>query len=87
MTIVLDLPIELEQALAAEVEHLGLPLPDYALRLLTAHRPVQPMPTTGAELVDYWINEDILGSRSEIEDSQSHARLLRQRAEQRMREQ
>ena len=62
MTIVLDLPIELEQALAAEAEHLGLPLPDYALRLLTAHRPVQPMPTTGAELVDYWINESVLGS-------------------------
>lgn len=62
MTIVLDLPIELEQALAAEAEHLGLPLPDYALRLLTAHHPIQPMPTTGAELVDYWINESVLGS-------------------------
>ena len=33
MSLVLNVPIELEQKLAAEAEHLGLPLSEYALRL------------------------------------------------------
>lgn len=68
MSLVLNVPIELEQKLAAEAEHLGLPLSKYALRLLILNRPVQPMPTTGAELVDYWMAEGVLGSRVDIED-------------------
>jgi len=68
MSIMLDVPIELEQELADEAEHLGLPLSEYALRLLISNRPVQSMPTTGAELVDYWMAEGVLDSRVDIEE-------------------
>ncbi|MEA2561303.1 MAG: hypothetical protein QOH06_2807 [Acidobacteriota bacterium] len=37
----------------------------------------------GAELVDYWRTESLIGVRPEIVDSQEHARKLRTRAERR----
>ena len=44
------------------------------------------MPTTPAELVDYWEREGVLGiwaDRTDIPDSPEYARLLRRQAEQR----
>ncbi len=85
MSITLDLPQELEAALSDEANRLNLPLADYILRLLTAARPQQDMPRTGAELVAYWQREGLIATRPEGIDSQEYARELRSRAERRIR--
>ena len=38
-------------------------------------------PTNGAELVAYWENKGLIGTRPDISDSVSHARMLRHQAE------
>jgi hypothetical protein len=83
MTLKIELPTDLERELSAEADRLGLPLPEYALRLLVTGRSSSGTPVNGAELVDYWRTESLIGSRPEIEDSQEHARKLRTRAERR----
>jgi hypothetical protein len=85
MSLVLDLPPELETELAAEAARLGLPLPDYVLRLLAGGRTVSPIPRTGAELLAYWQGEELVGTRPEIADSLGHARALREQAQRRAR--
>ncbi len=85
MSLVLDLPPELETELIAEASRMGLPLPEYVKRLLLAGRPPDPMPRNGSELVSYWQGEGLVGTRSDITDSREHARELRQQAEQRER--
>ena len=85
MSLVLDLPPELESELAAEAAHFGLPLSEYALRLLTGRRGVRPAPRTGADLVAYWQGEGLVGTRPEITDSPAHARALREQAQRRAR--
>ena len=77
MSVTLDLPEELESALSAEADRLDLSLSEYILRLLTTARPVDNMPATGAELVTYWQNEGVIGTRSDIADGPEHARQLR----------
>jgi len=47
MSLVLDLPAELETELAAEAARLRLPLPEYVLRLLASGRTPTPAPCTG----------------------------------------
>lgn len=86
MSITLDLPQELESALATEAAQLGLPLSEYVLRLLSTRSLVGQVPTTGAELVAYWQREGVIGMRSDIVDSQAHARQIRHKAERRGRE-
>ena len=84
MTLTLELPRNLEEALADRAAHLGLSLPDYAMNLLiSGSQPAEETPRTGAELVDYWVREGVVGSRPDIADSLEHARSLRQRAERR----
>ena len=85
MSLVLDLPSELETELATEAARLGLPLSEYALRLIAAGRGTRPALRTGAELLGYWQREGLVGTRPEIADSQAHARALRQHAERRPR--
>ena len=85
MNLVLDLPPELEAELAAEAARLGLPLPEYVLRLLAGGRGLNPAPRTGAELLAYWQNEGLVGTRPEIGDSSTHARILREQAQRRAR--
>jgi hypothetical protein len=85
MTLTLDLPRELETELAAEAAQLGLELPEYVLRLLTTGRTQTAAPRSGAELVAYWQNEEIVGARPDIVDSPAHARGLRRQAETRER--
>ncbi len=81
MTITLELPRELELRLSAEAERLGLPLEKYALRRLGELSTIaEGTPRNGAELVAYWRSEDLIGSRPDIDDSQAHARELRQQA-------
>ena len=83
MTLTLDLPKELEAELTAEAARLGLPLTEYALRVLAAGRPPSVAPKTGAELVAYWQSEGLVGTRTDLTDSQEHARRIRAEAERR----
>ncbi len=83
MTLTLDLPRELETELSTEAERLNMPLPEYILRILTIGRFASNAPKTGAELVDYWRQQDLIGTRPDIADSQEHARMLRDMAERR----
>ena len=85
MSLVLDLPSELESELSAEAGQRGLPLHDYAIQLLGQGRTRRPSLRSGAELVDYWQSEGLVGTRSDILDASDHARSLREQAQQRSR--
>ncbi len=81
MTLVIDIPKDLEQELSNEAAKLGLPLSEYVLQLLYSRQMADKSLMTGADLVAYWEHADLIGSRREIEDSQSFARKLRKQAE------
>lgn len=89
MSLVLDLPSELETELSVEAARLGLPVSEYALQLIaeaqSRRSPVSTAPSTGAALLNYWQQEGLVGTRPEIESSQLHARLLREQASKRLR--
>ncbi|HLG15696.1 MAG TPA: hypothetical protein VJH03_14515 [Blastocatellia bacterium] len=85
MSIEVDLPEELENELMAEAAQLGLSVPEYVLRVLSTGVVIGKRPKTGAELVEYWQNEGLIGTRADITDSQAHARKIRSQAEQRPR--
>jgi hypothetical protein len=86
MSIMLDLPQELESELATEATQLGLSLTEYVLRLLSTRSFVGALPTTGAELVAYWQRKGAIGTRPDITDSHAHARQIRHQAERRLQE-
>ncbi|HEU0051754.1 MAG TPA: hypothetical protein VFQ39_01210 [Longimicrobium sp.] len=77
MTLTLDLPSELERKLVAEAEKMGLPLDEYALRLL-ASRATGATARTGAEAVAFWKAEGVIGALPDVADPSAHARRLRQ---------
>ncbi|MEM1201827.1 MAG: hypothetical protein AAGN66_01210 [Acidobacteriota bacterium] len=81
MTLTLDLPKDLEHRLTAEALRLGLPVEQYALRLLGGVPESDHRHASGPELVAFWRREGVIGSRPEIEDSQAHARSIRRQAE------
>ena len=83
MSLSLDLPEALTEALAIEAARLGLSLPDYAVHLLASASLRPGQVSNGAELVSYWRDAGLIGSRADLTDSQAHARSLRQRAERR----
>lgn len=87
MSLIIELPRNLERELSAEAERLGLPLSEYALRVLTTRGTgaAEEVPRTGAELVALWQSEGLIGARPEIADAAIHARQLRQTAEHRRR--
>jgi len=85
MSVTLDLPEELEYELSAEANQLGLSLPEYILRVLSTGLAIGKTPKTGAELVEYWQSEGLIGARPDIIDSQAHARQIREQAERRTR--
>jgi hypothetical protein len=85
MSLELDLPPELETALTAEAAKLGLSLKEYALQLLARGHGPSPAVSNGAELVAYWQNEGVVGTRSEEVDSPAHARQLREQAQRKAR--
>jgi hypothetical protein len=84
MTITLDLPHDLERELSAEAAQQGLSLDEYVLRVLVTGRATHPALRTGADLVQYWQNEGLIGSRIDIADSQEQARRIRTQAEKRL---
>jgi predicted nucleic acid-binding protein len=81
MSLVLDLPAELENELSAEAAQLGLPLTEYVMRVLSGVRTAR----SGAELVAYWQSAGLIGSRPDITDAAEHARALREKAQSRAR--
>jgi hypothetical protein len=83
MTLSLNLPPELESELSTEASRLNLPLSEYILRILSTRQVLENPPKTGAQLVAYWQSEGLIGSRTDITDSQEHARQLRHDAERR----
>ena len=85
MTISLNLPPDLENALNTEASQLNLPLSEYILHILSVRQVLNNPPKTGAELVAYWQNVGVINSRPDITDSQAYARNLRQEAETRER--
>ncbi len=83
VSLVLDLPPELETELAAKAARAGLPLPEYAVRLLASGVGPSPAPHTTAEVLAYWQAEGLIGMRADITDGPAHARDLRERAQRR----
>jgi hypothetical protein len=83
VNLTLELPQELEKELSAEAARLGLSLSEYVVRVLSTGRAVGNTPKTGADLVAYWQNEALIGTRPDIVDSQKHARRLRNDAQKR----
>jgi len=84
MSVTLDLPEELESDLSTEAARLGLSLSEYILRLLATSRTAMRTLETGAELIEYWQSEKLIGTRPDITDSQTHARQIRNRVERRL---
>ncbi len=85
MSLVLDLPTELETKLTIEAARFGLPLSEYVLCLLAGGRAPSLTLRSGAELLSYWQSEGLIGTRSDIADSPAHARTLREYAQRRAR--
>lgn len=78
-----ELPDDLADALTHEASRLGLSLRDYAVRLLSSTRASAISVGSGADLVSFWRNEGLIGSRPDISDSQVEARRLRDEAQRR----
>lgn len=78
----IELPDDLADALTDEATRLGLSLPDYAVSLLATARPAVAI-QSGAQLVAFWQSQGLVGNRPEIDDSQTHARTLREQAQRR----
>ncbi len=80
MTLTLELPYELEHELSEEAERRGLSLSDYALLVLATGITLEKTPVTGSELVAFWEEQGLIGSRTDIRDTQVFARSLREQA-------
>lgn len=78
-----ELPDDLADALTNEASRLGMSMPDYAVRLLASARPAATPVQNGADLVNFWRSEGLVGSRPDITDSQGQARHLREQAQRR----
>lgn len=89
MSLTLELPGDLERQLASQAAEAGVPLEDYVVQVLSKNSgndtPGQ-IARTGAELVDFWRREGLIGYRTDITDSVEYARELRRRAERRTHE-
>ena len=82
-SLTLKIPEYLQERLTREAQHLGMSIEQYASRLLGAEPETKKSVMTGAEVVDFWKREGLIGSREDIDDSQSHARRIRHEAERR----
>lgn len=78
MSIMLNLPPDLENKLAAAASREGVPFADYLVSLLSNGGTRQAGVGSGADLVAYWHQAGLVGVRSDIDDSQQHARRLRE---------
>ena len=80
MTLTLELPSELEHELAEEAERRGLSLSEYALLVLATGITPGKTPAVGSELVAFWTEQGLIGTRTDIRDTQAFARSLREQA-------
>jgi hypothetical protein len=83
MSIVLNLPADLESKLADEASRHGLSLSEYLLKILSNGGETRSRVQTGAELVAYWQQAGLIGTRPRATDSQQHARQIRAEAQRR----
>ena len=84
MSVQLDLPQNLRDELTVEASQLKISLTDYILDLLEKRQAPEEKPKTGAELVAYWKKENLIGSRPDIQDSQTHAQFIRKQTQTRL---
>jgi hypothetical protein len=84
MSITLDIPKTLEQVLSAEATQIGVSLPEYIVQLFSLRPALNPQPKTGSDLVAYWQNAGVVGTRPDIKDSSQYARQIRAKAEKRI---
>lgn len=82
MTLILEVPNDLERELEKAAARAGLPVAEYTLRVLkSSHQPGEAaVPSrTGAELLALWEREGLLGNGPDIEDPVTYARQLREK--------
>ncbi len=85
MSLTLNLPEKLERELSEKAAQLGIPLSEYVASLLTVKSESTSKDVkTGADLVAYWAQEKLIGTRPDIQDSRNYARKLRVQAEKRL---
>jgi len=81
MNTILAIPDALEMELHAQAAKLGIPMPQFALQLLKSGLAAIEKPKSGAEMVDYWINLGLIGSRADILDTEACYRDLRRQSQ------
>ena len=88
MSIVVNLPAELENAIAAEAAKAGMTVSDYVAGRLAqgtttngSHGSKRRL--TGRELVQRWKELGLIGYRTDITDPEAHSRRLREAAQRR----
>jgi hypothetical protein len=83
MSITLEIPSPLLTTLAEQAAGAGVPIDEFALRVLSNYlRPV-PSARTPAEVMAAWRSEGLIGDGSAVPDSPALARELRTKAERR----
>lgn len=85
MSLSIDVPHDLERELSAAAAREGVDPREFALRALRAAIHSEAV-RTGKDLVAFWEAENLVGSRPDIQDSQQHARAIRDAAEQQRRQ-
>lgn len=84
MSVVIELPPELERRVIAEAARNGTSPEATIVSSLDEYLPPDPKPKTGAEVLEFWKREGLLGiwaDRTDIPDSPEYARQLRLRAQ------
>ena len=88
MSIVVNLPAELEKTIAAEAARAGMTVSDYVAGRLAqgtatngSHGSKRRL--TGPELVPRWKELGLIGYRTDITDPEAHSRRLREAAQRR----
>jgi len=83
MGLTLELPPALANSLEREAAARGLTLPEYAVEVLAKSSADERPIRTGSDLVRYWEEAGLLGTRPDITDSSEHARRIREQAQRR----
>ncbi len=87
MTIILELPPEVEAQLKEEAAKCAAPVEQYTLSLIKNSLPPRPpMPElkTGADVIAYWKSQGLIGdwaNREDVGEGDAYARELRRQAE------
>ena len=83
MTLHVTIPDELDSPLRHRAAELGVSVEKLAAAYISKAVGEPSKPKTGEELVEEWQRQGLIGYRSDITDSESHARSLRDAAQQR----